>query len=66
MLSIPGGRCDVQVVVGTLASWCLILYSMMILEWRRRCCSVGRSRCWSMVVTCDAGVSIVVLHDTSG
>ena len=34
-----------------LASWCLILYSMMILECRRRCCSVGRSRFWSMVVT---------------
>ena len=34
-----------------LASWCLILYSMMILECWRRCCSVGRSRCWSMVVT---------------
>ena len=34
-----------------LASWCLILYSMMILECRRRYCSVGRSRCGSMVVT---------------
>ena len=33
------------VVVGMLASWCLILYSMLILECRRRCCSVGRSRC---------------------
>ena len=34
-----------------LASLCVILYSMMILECWRRCCSVGRSRCWSMVVT---------------
>ena len=34
-----------------LASWCLILYSMTILECRPRCCSVGRSMCWSMVVT---------------
>ena len=37
-----------------LASWCLILYTvynMMILECRRRCCSVGMSRFWSMVVT---------------
>ena len=45
-----------------LASWCLILYSMMILECWRRCCSVGRSRCWSMH-GCDAGMSSVVMHD---
>ena len=49
-----------------LASWCLILYSMMILEWRRRCCSVGRSRYWVLEHGCDAGMSIVVLHDLSG
>ena len=47
-----------------LASLCVILYSMMILECWRRCCSVGRSRCWSMVV--DAGMSTVVVHDASG
>ena len=42
-----------QVAVGMLASLRVILYSMMILECWRRCCSVGRprSRCWSMVVT---------------
>ena len=38
-------------VVGMLASWCVIMYSMMILECWRRCCSVGRFRCWRMVVT---------------
>ena len=31
------------VAVGMLASLCVILYSMMILECWRRCCSVGRS-----------------------
>ena len=45
-----------------LASLCVILYSMMILECWRRCCSVGRSRCSS----CDAGMSTVVVHDVSG
>ena len=50
-MSIPGGWCDVGGGWNVGSSWCLILYSMMILEWRRRCCSVGRSRCWSMVVS---------------
>ena len=51
-----------------LASWCviIILYSMMILECWRRCCSVGRSRCCSTDDGCDAGMSIVVVHDVSG
>ena len=48
-----------------LASLCVILYSMMILECWRRCCSVGRSRCW-MEHGCDAGMSTVVVHDVSG
>ena len=47
-----------------LASWCVILYSMMVLECWRRCCSVGMSRCWSMVV--KLAFSIVVVHDVSG
>ena len=42
-----------------LASWCLILYSMMILECWRRCCSVGRSM---LEHGCDAGMSSVVMH----
>ena len=44
-----------------LASWCLILYSMMILECWRRCCSVGRSRCWSMVVTLACLVQLCMM-----
>ena len=47
-----------------LASWCVILYSRRILKCWWRCCSVGRCRCWSMVV--HAGMSIVVVHDVSG
>ena len=48
VLSIPSGWCDVA--VGMLASWCVILYSMLLLECWRRCFSVSRCRCWSMVV----------------
>ena len=40
VLSISSGWCDVGGAVGMLASLCVILYSMMILECWRRCCSV--------------------------
>ena len=49
-----------------LASWCVILYSMMILKCWRRCYSVGRCRCCSIVVTLAYSISIVVVHDVSG
>ena len=43
VLGIPSGWCDVGGGWNVGYSWCLILYSMMILECWRRYCSVGRS-----------------------
>ena len=39
------GRTNRTVCYGP-ANWCVILYSMMILECWRRCCSVDRCRCY--------------------
>ena len=43
VLSISSGWCDVGGGWNAGYSLCVILYSMMVLEYWRRCCSVGGS-----------------------